>query len=57
MRDILAKVNGKFIMSINDTKEIRNLYKDFTIETVATSYTAAGADKKKHVNELLIRNY
>lgn len=57
LRDILAAMNGKFIMSINDTREIRSLYKNFKTETVSTSYSAGGANKKKQVNELLIRNY
>jgi DNA adenine methylase len=57
LRDILAAIQGKFILSINDTPEIRKLYKGFRMEIVSTSYTAAGADKKKKVNELLIMNY
>lgn len=56
LRDILANIEGKFIMSINDTKEIRTLYKDFNIEMVKTSYSAGGANKKKQVQELLISN-
>ncbi len=57
LRDILAIIQGQFIMSINDTELIRDLYKDFHIEEVATTYTAAGGDKRKAANELLIMNY
>ncbi|MEN6332246.1 MAG: DNA adenine methylase [Smithella sp.] len=57
LRDILNKIAGKFIMSINDAKEIRELFKDFKIETVNTTYSAGGANKKKQVQELLIMNY
>mgnify|MGYP001388121462 CR=1 FL=1 len=57
LRDILKDIRGKFIMSINDTEEIQNLFREFTIETVPTSYSAGGANKKKQVNELLIMNY
>jgi DNA adenine methylase len=57
LRDILASIEGKFIMSINNTKEIRGLFKDFKIETVDTTYSAGGANKKKQVQELLIMNY
>jgi len=57
LRDILASISGKFILSINDVAHIRDLFQRFHIETVATSYSAAGADKKKYVNELLIMNY
>jgi DNA adenine methylase len=57
LRDILARTAGKFILSINDVDHIRDLFQGFRIETVATSYSAAGANKKKRVNELLIMNY
>ncbi len=56
LRDILTNINGKFIMSINDAGDIRDLFKDFKIETVGTSYSAGGAHRKKQVNELLITN-
>jgi DNA adenine methylase len=57
LRDILSSIKGKFILSINDTPEIRKLYKDFRREVVSTTYSAGGANKKKSVNELLIMNY
>lgn len=57
LRDILKKITGKFIMSINDAREIRDLYRDFKIETINTTYSAGGANKKKQVQELLIMNY
>ncbi|MDI9562042.1 MAG: DNA adenine methylase, partial [Pseudomonadota bacterium] len=39
---LLASVQGKFIMSINDTSEIRELYEDFNIQEVTTTYSAGG---------------
>lgn len=57
MRDILSKIKGKFIVSINDTEEIRAIFRGFKIETVKTTYSAGGANKKKKVDELLIRNF
>lgn len=57
MRDVMKKLKGKFIMSINDVPEIRSLYKGFKIETVDTRYTAGGGNKSKRVKELLIMNY
>jgi len=54
---LLSKIQGKFIMSINDVPEIRELFKGFHIEEAATSYSAAGAHRKKQVTELLIMNY
>lgn len=57
LRDQLSSIQGKFIMSINDTPEIRQLYRKFNIEIVPTSYTAAGGNKRVQVGELLISNY
>jgi DNA adenine methylase len=57
LRDILRAVKGRFIMSINDTPEIRKLYKKFKIETVDTTYLVMGKGNKKKVNELLISNF
>ena len=57
LRDILINIKGKFIMSINDNDVIRKLFKTFNIEIVETTYTSAGANRKKKVNELLIMNY
>jgi len=57
LRDLLAGLNGKFLLSINDTHVIRRLFKDFHIETEWTNYLAAGGDKQKKVTELLISNY
>ncbi|MBI3584177.1 MAG: DNA adenine methylase [Nitrospinae bacterium] len=57
IRDILKSISGKFIMSINNTKEIRELYKDFNIKKVETMYNIGGVDKKQKVTELLIMNF
>lgn len=57
IRDILSNIQGKFILSINDVPEIRELFEGFYINEVATSYSAGGANKKKKVTELLIMNY
>ncbi|MBF0556737.1 MAG: hypothetical protein HQK96_19655 [Nitrospirae bacterium] len=51
---MLAAIQGKFIMSINNVDEIRQLYSAFTIEEVETTYNMS---HKKKVVELLIRNY
>ena len=57
LRDILKNIQGKFIMSINDIELIRKLFKEFYIEKANTTYSVAGAHKKKKVSELLIMNY
>lgn len=43
LRDRLAKVKGKFIMSINDVPQIRELFRDFTIMEVPTRYSVGNA--------------
>jgi len=57
LRDILAGIAGKFILSINDVDYTRKLFKGFRIEHVETTYSAGGANKKKRVNELLVMNF
>ncbi|MBI5634851.1 MAG: DNA adenine methylase [Nitrospirae bacterium] len=57
LRDILRGIKGKFIMSLNDTVEVREIYKGFKVDSVTTSYSMAGGDKKKNVKEVLIRNF
>lgn len=57
LRDLCARLRGKFIMSINDVPAIRKLFAGFNIKSVGTTYNVAGANKKKKVTELLIMNY
>lgn len=57
LRDLLLNLQGKFILSINDVPEIREIFKDFYVREVATSYSAGGGNKKKQVTELLYMNY
>jgi DNA adenine methylase len=53
LRDTLKSIQGKFLLSINDSPFIRELFKDFTIEEVETRYCL----KQRRVVELLIKNY
>lgn len=53
---LLHQLKGKFILSINDTKEIREIFEGFFIQEVGTTYQTSNKGKKK-VTELLIRNY
>ncbi|WP_420265375.1 DNA adenine methylase [Candidatus Magnetominusculus dajiuhuensis] len=54
LRDVLAVIQGKCIMSINNVDYIRQLYSEFTIEEVETT---CNMSHKKEVVELFIRNY
>ncbi len=57
IRDIIANIKGKFLLSMNDVPEIRQIFKDYYIENERKTYLTAGANKRKGVNELLISNY
>jgi DNA adenine methylase len=56
LADTLKALKRKFLLSINDHKEIRRLFARFTIETVPISYSLHGIAGKRH-QELLISNY
>lgn len=55
LANILANIQGKFLLSINDRPEIRELFKQFIIEPVTVTYSSSG--QKTLGKELLIRNY
>jgi DNA adenine methylase len=57
LASLLSNISGKFIMSINDIPEIRQIFMDFQIKEVTTTYLTAGANKQKKVTELLIMNF
>ena len=52
----LAGLQGRFIMSLNDTPGVREVFGAFQLETVTTTYTAS-AKGTKVVPELLILNF
>ncbi len=54
LAEILAKIQGKFILSLNDKPEVRACFKDFSIQQVSTTYSLAGNGKSKKVSELII---
>ena len=62
LRASLGGIKGKFLLSLNDVPEIRQLFKDFTQKRVATTYSSANGrsvsdTRVKPRYELLIRNY
>ena len=54
LRDLLAKLQGTFILSLNNVPEVREIYKDFKLITVKTSYSATSTGAKGGVSEVLI---
>ena len=57
LRDKLASLQGKWLLSINDVPEVRALFKGFTIKPVETGYSMGGAKRGARQKELLILNY
>lgn len=58
LRDILAKIKGKFLLSYNDCPQIRKLYEGYNLfEFSRTHSMAQRYDAGKEFHELLIGNY
>ncbi|MHB1954417.1 MAG: DNA adenine methylase, partial [Sulfobacillus sp.] len=57
LRDTLASVKGKWLLSINDHPDVRDWYADFPIEPIDVHYTISRQKTGKKSGELLIRNY
>jgi len=61
LRDALAEARGKWLVSHSDDEFIRELFKDFRITKVKTSYSMAGGKNRESIarprHELLISNY
>ena len=58
MAEQMAGIKGRFLMSINDVPEIRDLFGAFHLTEVLTSYTiGAGIDRAPTRAELLISNF
>ncbi len=56
LADILTTISGKFLLSINNKPEIREIFKNFKQEEVQVIYSCSKGGRPK-VGELLIRNY
>lgn len=55
LADRLWHLKGRFLMSINNVPQIRNLFAGFVIEEVGLMYTAGGG-KGSAARELIISN-
>ncbi len=56
MADKLRGIKGRCILSLNDTPEVRQIFKGLKIERVALRYTICGSDKDKQASEVIISN-
>lgn len=59
LRSLLSGIKGKFLMTINDTPQIREIFKDFKMQGTTLKYSCCSskAGRAKTRNELLISNY
>jgi DNA adenine methylase len=57
MSERLGKIKAKFILSINDTPEIRKIFNKFQIKPVTTIYTSNDKGKHREGKELLVSNF
>ncbi|MBK68038.1 MAG: DNA methyltransferase [Rickettsiales bacterium] len=57
MAAILKKIKGKFILSLNDHEKVREIFKDFNIDAVETTYSISVTKEKTRYGEVLIKNY
>lgn len=57
LRDILTQIQGRYLLSINDHPDIRELYRGFNIEEVGVRYSVSRNNKSTLKRELLISNY
>lgn len=53
MAEKLKLIKGLFLLSINDTPEIRDIFSGFKVDQVPTTYSI----RNKHTTELLFRNF
>lgn len=59
LKDILDHIHGKFILSLNNVDEVRNLFKDYRIEQAKTRWTINmhTPNQQYNDNELIICNF
>lgn len=56
LRDRLANLKGKFLLTVNDHEFIKEIYKEFSIDVVEVPYSVSKG-KTQRVRELIVRNY
>jgi DNA adenine methylase len=54
MAAALGTIGGRFILTINDLPETREIYAAFHIESVDLTYQVGGADEAKAVKEIIV---
>lgn len=57
MADLLRKLKGKAIVSLNDHPDIRRVFDGFQMETVPIKYTVGGGGKAVERTEVIIYSW
>jgi DNA adenine methylase len=52
----LASIQGKFILSLNDTAGVRKTFKGFMLESVKVNYSCSNGKNMK-ASEVIIKNF
>ena len=55
MAELLRGIEGRFILSLNDTPEVRAMFEGFEIKTVETRYSV-NVKATRRAREVLISN-
>lgn len=55
--NILKNIKGKFLLSYDDNTEAKQLFKDFKIINITTTYQDTQHIEKRKVKEIIIKNY
>lgn len=57
LKSVLDNIKGKFILSYNDDEFIRELYKDYCIESTSRNNNLTNKKRSTMFKEVIIRNY
>lgn len=57
LRDQLKKIKGKFILSVNNVPEIKEIFKDFTVIETSARWNLSLSARPDNPNELIIKNF
>lgn len=57
MADLMGRLKGKAILSLNDHPDIRRIFAVFHMDTVPITYTVAGGGKGVERGELIIYSW
>jgi DNA adenine methylase len=55
--ETVKKIRGKWLLSYNDSPRIREIFKEFNVRLIPTTYTGNQKGNHHKINELIISNY